>query len=272
MITSEANTQMKELVKLQKNARYRRRQNVFVVEGMKLTKEAAQYGRLRQVYISQSLYRQQWDGRSEGEIAQELSGEETGTAVEIVTDSVFGKVSDTVTPQGIMGTVQIPEYSAGAMLDVEKGLFLLLDGLQDPGNLGTILRTAEGAGVSGVILSKSSVDIFNPKVVRATMGAVFRVPFVYVEKLSFAIAELQGRGIPVYGAVPEDSTEYDRIDYREPVGIVIGNEANGISGEAAAGLTGRLEIPMCGNVESLNAAVSAAVILYEAARQRRRSN
>lgn len=271
MITSEANAQLKELVKLQKNARYRKRQGAFVVEGLKLTREAALYGTLHKIYISQTLYRQLWDGRSEKEIAEEFSGDETKVGVEILTDSVFDKVSDTVTPQGIMGTAQLPQYSLESLLAVEAGLFLLLDDLRDPGNLGTILRTAEGAGVSGVILSRNSVDIFNPKVVRSTMGAVFRMPFVYVEELPQTIKEIRQKGIAVYGAMLEESIEYDRVDYHNPVGIVIGNEANGISEAVAGELTGAVRIPMCGNVESLNAAVAAAVIMYEAARQRRLS-
>lgn len=271
MITSEANTQLKELVKLQKNARYRKRQGAFVVEGLKLTREAALYGFLQRIYISQALYGQMWDGRSEKEIAEEFSEGGTKIVVEILADSVFDKVSDTVTPQGIMGTVRIPKYSLQSLLAVEEGFFLLLDGLQDPGNLGTILRTAEGAGVSGVILSRNSVDIFNPKVVRSTMGSIFRMPFVYVEELPLVIREIRERGIAVYGAMLEESIEYDRVDYRNPSGIVIGNEANGISEVVARELSGAVQIPMCGNVESLNAAAAAAVIMYEAARQRRLS-
>lgn len=266
MISSESNAQIKELVKLQKNARYRRKSKCFVTEGIKLTKEAAAYGRLQRVYVGEKLYKQEWDGKAEQEISREFSG----ASVEVVSESVLIQVSETVTPQGILGVVQMPEYSLKEMVSSEKKLFLFLDDLRDPGNLGTILRTSEGAGMSGVILSKESVDLFNPKVVRATMGAIFRVPFVYVEDLSQVIREMKELGISVYGTLMEGSEIYDKIDYREASGIVIGNEANGISPKVMESLTGRIRIPMEGSLESLNAAVAAAIVMYEAARQRRK--
>lgn len=265
MISSESNVQIKELARLQKNARYRRKERRFVAEGMKLTREAAAHGRLEKVYISEALYGQKWKGMPEQEIAREFDG----VFVEIVSDAVFGRVSETVTPQGILAMVRMPGYTLEDILSSEKKLFLLLEDLRDPGNLGTILRTSEGAGISGVILSRGSVDLFNPKVVRATMGSVFRVPFVYVEDFIGAIEEMKRRGIAVYGTRMEGSICYDWADYRKASGIVIGNEANGISREVAEKLTGSIRIPMEGNLESLNAAVAAAVVMYEAARQRR---
>ncbi len=265
MITSESNTQIKELVKLQKNARQRKKSKSFVVEGIKMTKEAAQHGKLQRVYISEMLHQQQWQGCAE----QEISTEFGGVSVEIVSESIFKQISETVTPQGILGVVQMPEYSLEEILADERKSFLLLDDLRDPGNLGTILRTSEGAGMSGVILSKESVDLFNPKVVRSTMGAIFRVPFVYVEALSETIGTMKQKKISVYGTMMEGSQCYDQVDYNQPVGIVIGNEANGISQKVGDSLTGRIRIPMEGQLESLNAAVAAAVVMYEAARQRR---
>ncbi len=265
MITSESNAQIKELVKLQKNTRQRKKSRCFVVEGIKLTREAAQHGKLQKVYIGEQLYQQQWQGCPE----QEISTEFGGVVVEIVAENIFNQISETVTPQGILGVVQMPEYTLEAILGNKRQLFLMLDNLRDPGNLGTILRTSEGAGMSGVILSKESVDLFNPKVVRSTMGAIFRVPFVYVEDLSETIEKMKGKGISVYGTMMEGSQCYDQVDYQQPVGIVIGNEANGISEEVGQRLTGRIRIPMEGELESLNAAVAAAVVMYEAARQRR---
>lgn len=265
MITSESNTQIKELVKLQKNARQRRKSKTFVVEGIKLTKEAAVHGKLQRVYIAEALYQQQWGGCPEQEIMIEFGG----AAVEIVAETIFKQISETVTPQGVLGVVQMPEYSLEEVFSDDRKCFLLLDDLRDPGNLGTILRTSEGAGMSGVILSKESVDLFNPKVVRSTMGAIFRVPFVYVEDLPETITIMKGRGISVYGTMMEGSRCYDQVDYKLPVGIVIGNEANGISRNVGECLTGRIRIPMEGQLESLNAAVAAAVVMYEAARQRR---
>lgn len=265
MITSESNAQIKELIKLQKNARQRKKSQCFVVEGIKLTKEAAQHGKLQRIYIGETLYQQQWQGCPE----QEISTEFGDVAVEIVAENIFNQISETVTPQGILGVVQMPEYSLEEILRDERQIFLILDNLRDPGNLGTILRTSEGAGMSGVILSKESVDLFNPKVVRSTMGSIFRVPFVYVEDLSEIIEKMKEKGISVYGTMMEGSQCYDQVDYQQPSGIVIGNEANGISKEVGQCLTGRIRIPMEGKLESLNAAVAAAVVIYEAARQRR---
>ena len=145
-----------------------------------------------------------------------------------------------------------------------------MDDLRDPGNLGTIIRTSEAAGVAGVIMSKGTVDLFNPKVVRATMGAIFRVPFLYVESLSETIRQMKQKEISVYGTILEESRAYDTPDYTKPSAVVVGNEANGISREVQESLSGRIHIPMEGSVESLNAAVAAAVVLYEAVRQRRK--
>lgn len=265
MISSETNPKIKELVKLQKNAKYRRKSKCFVTEGIKLTREAAAYGGLRTVYIEETLYRQEWGEKPVEAVSEELGG----APVEIVSRSVLEYASETVTPQGMLGVVQMPQYSLEDILADEKQLFLLLDSLRDPGNLGTIIRTSEGAGMSGVLLNRESVDLFNPKVVRSTMGAVFRVPFLYVENLPSIIERMREQGICVYGTMMEGSERYDRIDYCRPTGIVIGNEANGISREVADSLTGHIHIPMDGKLESLNAAVAAAVVMYEAARQRR---
>lgn len=265
MISSESNSQIKELVKLQKNARQRRKSKCFVTEGIKLTREAASYGKLQKIYVGEHLYRQEWSSKTEQDVSEEFGG----ALVEIVSQHILEQISETVTPQGILGVVKMPEYTLEEVLSDEKAVFLLLDALRDPGNLGTILRTSEGAGMSGVILSRESVDVFNPKVVRSTMGAIFRVPFVYVEDLPQTIEKMKEKGISVYGTMMEGSECYDQVDYRKPSGIVIGNEANGISWEVSESLTGRIRIPMGGNLESLNAAVAAAVVMYEAARQRR---
>lgn len=124
--------------------------------------------------------------------------------------------------------------------------------------------------MSGVILSRESVDLFNPKTVRSTMGAIFRVPFYYVEDLVLAIEQIKQRGIPVYGTMMQGSMLYDEVDYREGAAVVIGNEANGISGQVSEVLSEKVRIPMAGNLESLNAAVSAAILMYEVFRQRRK--
>lgn len=260
MISSETNAQIKEILKLQKSARERRKKQLFVAEGLKLVKEAADHGRLKQLYVSESVMQKE-DAQWQQFFEQYAS--------EVVSDSVFRAISETVTPQGVLGLVQIPVYEQESVLNDERKSFLLLDDLRDPGNLGTIMRTAEGADMSGVILSRESVDLFNPKVVRSTMGAIFRVPFFYADDLTEIMTLLKAKGIPVYGTMMQGSVVYDEPDYRSGTAIVIGNEANGISEKVAKELSVRVRIPMAGSLESLNAAVAAAVLMYEVARQKR---
>ena len=192
---------------------------------------------------------------------------------EVVSDEVFARMSDTQSPQGVLAVLKQPGYTLEQILDGGKKapLLLLLEHLQDPGNLGTILRSAEGAGVSGVILSADSVDLFNPKVVRSTMGAIFRLPFFYAENFSQTICEIKKKGIRIFAADLEGSRDYDLEDYTAPSAFLIGNESRGLSEEAKALADRRIFIPMEGKLESLNAAVSAAVLVYEGARQRRRA-
>ncbi len=256
MISSESNGQIKELVKLQKQARFRKKQAIFVVEGLKMVQEAARYGKLQKIYLSESLYE---ENLSELMLAYDY---------EVISDAVFRKVSDTITPQGILGLVTIPRYSQEEILQSQESYYLLLDDIRDPGNLGTMIRTAEGAGMSAVILSHSSVDLFNPKVVRSTMGSIFRMPYCYVESLPETIRQIRNQGCQVYATAMEGSVVYDEPDYTTGAAVVIGNEANGISDAVFREMPVNIRIPMEGHLESLNAAVSAAIIMYEIRRQR----
>ncbi len=259
MICSAGNAQIKELVRLQKSARHRKKGQLFVAEGMKLTREAAGSGYLEKVYVSEQLY---------GEMDAELEKLLSEYPSEVVSGQVFRKVSETVVPQGVLALVRMPSYSLTAVMEDRRRSFLLLDGLRDPGNLGTVMRTAEGAGMSGVILGRGSADLFNPKTVRSTMGSIFRMPFYDADCLPDVVLALKAKGLPVYGAMMDGGILYHMADYRMGAGIVVGNEANGISPEVAECLTGSVRIPMEGKLESLNAAVSAAILMYGMARQR----
>ena len=149
-------------------------------------------------------------------------------------------------------------------------LLMILEDLQDPGNLGTILRTGEGAGVTGVILSKNSVDIYNPKVIRSTMGSVYRVPFCYTSSIREEILPwLREKKITGYAAHLEGKNSYDREDYTRDTAFFIGNEGNGLSRELSENADIWIRIPMEGQVESLNAAMASGILMYEAYRQRR---
>ena len=158
------------------------------------------------------------------------------------------------------------------MEDVAKGEIphiIVLDHLQDPGNLGTIFRTAEGAGVTGIIMNQESVDIYNPKTIRSTMGSIYRMPFCYTADLADAVRFLKAKGVRTYAAHLEGICDYDKEDYQKPCAFLIGNEGNGLTQEIAELADTYIKIPMKGEVESLNAAIAASVLMFEAARQRR---
>lgn len=188
---------------------------------------------------------------------------------ETVADNVFRQMSDTQTPQGILTVLKKPSYTLEDILKGDNPLIMVLEDLQDPGNAGTILRTGEGAGVSGVLLTKTCVDITNPKVIRSTMGSVYRMPFLYVESVVSLKQELAKRNIRTFAAHLKGQNTYDQEAYRGGCAFLIGNEGKGLTEEAANAADCLIRIPMCGQVESLNAAMAAGILMYEAARQRR---
>lgn len=178
-------------------------------------------------------------------------------------------MSDTSTPQGILCVMKRKQYTPDDLLQAANPLLMLLEDIQDPGNLGTILRTGEGAGIDGVIMSRDTADIYNPKTIRSTMGSIYRVPFLYVSSLSDMIAELKQKKITVYAAHLKGKQWYDQADYSGGSAFLIGNEGNGLKEETAALADSYIKIPMGGKVESLNAAMASGILMYEASRQRR---
>ena len=259
MITSTSNARVKELVQLQKKSKVRNEQGVFLVEGVKMYQEIPQE-QLVKVYVSETFADKQ---------KEEINRLKDRRKLEYLSDHVFQYVSDTKTPQGILCVVRQSTYCLEDILEAEDAHLLVLDNLQDPGNLGTILRTAEGAGVTGIIISKESVDIYNPKVIRSTMGSIYRVPFVYVEDLKEAIAKVKAHGIFTYAAHLDGKNSYDKEDYTKKTAFLIGNEGNGLRKEIADLADTWIRIPMQGQVESLNAAIATSVLKFETARQRR---
>lgn len=259
MITSISNAQVKQVCAYVQKAKERRKDRIFVVEGPKMFEEAPA-GRIYKVYATQSFC----DKHTTDGMGAKLK--ETG--FEVVSDEVLAKMSDTKTPQGILCLVKWPEYSLEDLLLRKKGVFVVLEDLQDPGNLGTIIRTGEGAGIAGVIMSGNTVDIFNPKTIRATMGSIYRVPFVYVQDMAQAIKRLKRADIAVYAAHLKGEQYYDAFDYTKGCAFLIGNEGNGLKEETALLADTYVKIPMAGQVESLNAAIATTLFMYEAARQR----
>ena len=257
MITSNSNAQVKRLLQLQKKSKARNEEKVFLVEGLRMFLEVPAE-RVEKVYISESLYNKK---------KQELNLEKF--SVEILSDSVFQYVSDTKTPQGILCIVEQKKYNMEELLNIENPHFMVLDNLQDPGNLGTIVRTAEGAGVDAVFLSKESVDIYNPKTIRSTMGSIYRMPVIYVDDLLELLSTFRQKGIKSYAAHLEGENSYDKEDYQSGTAILIGNEGNGLRDEISAAADIWVQIPMQGKVESLNAAIAASILMFEVYRQRR---
>ncbi len=258
MITSVSNEKVKHIVRLQKKASARQAENCFLVEGVKMAQELP-IERLVLAYASESFAARP----EQEELCRRLRAE-------IVADHVLTAMSDTLTPQGILAVVRRREPAAEALWQGDCPLLLVLEHLQDPGNLGTILRTAEGAGVTGVILSSDCVDLYNPKVIRSTMGSIYRLPVAYAADLPEAVAQMRTAGIRTYAAHLKGTNAYDEEDYRGGTAFLIGNEGAGLSPKLAAAGDRYIRIPMAGQVESLNAAVAAAVLIYEANRQRRK--
>ena len=276
IISSKDNKRIKYLRSLLEKGSARKKNRQFIVEGIKLVDEAIEYGKVCEIILSESLYEEIILGgliknallADNGKNLIDYVNDDNSTTV--VSDAVFKTVSETINPQGVVAVVTMPEYeilNEGFLTQTYnktgKIKLLILEDTADPGNLGTIMRTAEAAGVTGVIMGRGTVDIFNPKVVRSTMGSIFRLPFIYVEDVRETIRELKKYGISFYAAHLKGKQSYKDVKYSDKAGILIGNEARGLSPETAELADIYIIIPMQGKVESLNAAVAAALMMYE---------
>lgn len=254
VITSTANEQIKKIIQLKEKSKARKNTGTFTVEGVKMYSEIPE-DELVDTFVSESF------AKENREVLE-------GKKYQIVSDGVFKKISDTVTPQGILAVVKQKSYTVEQIVarrNKAKSCIVVLDRLQDPGNLGTIVRTGEGAGISGIIMSNACVDIYNPKVIRSTMGSIFRVPFAVVEDLPKAVETLKDNGIVTYAAHLKGEL-YNSGTLSNDCALLIGNEAKGLSEEVSNQADKLIKIPMEGKVESLNAAVATAILMYEARR------
>ena len=280
-ISSPSNEKIKLVNQLQSKASARRKQKMFVVEGIRMYEEIPASD-LVATYVSEAYYN---EVIKVGKLSKAAQENLAARDYYIVVDSVFKNMSDTVTPQGILAIAKQKEYTLDDILSLSMNkpavnkqdtsneqkpgrAFIILESIQDPGNLGTILRTAEGAGVSGIIMNKETVDIYNSKVIRSTMGSVYRVPFMVTDNLPETIDELKKNNVTVFAAHLKGEEYYAKDLYKGDVAFLIGNEGNGLSDEIAKLADKYVKIPMEGMVESLNASVAAAILMYEAKRQR----
>jgi TrmH family RNA methyltransferase len=256
MITSAHNKKIQELRALQRSSRERRDAGVFIVEGVRLLEEALSAGwQAQAVFYTENLEPR---GRRllEGFAAR-------GAALQPVLDSVLAAASDTETPQGVLAVLQMQTLPYPQKLN----FVLIPDQVRDPGNLGTMLRTAAAAGVQAVFLPAGVVDPFSPKVLRAGMGAHFRLPLLLLAWNEIQ-AEVARRGLRLYLAETGSGVDYSLADFVSPLALIVGGEAEGAGVEAQALADQRVFIPMPGGSESLNAAVAAGVLLFEVVRQR----
>lgn len=247
-ITSSANKKYKYFKSLQLK-KTRCEYGEYCVEGIKSVRDAISSERLVSAVIVSDKFREEMDfGGAEVYVAEEL---------------LFNKLSDTKTPQGIMAVIKMTD--CGGFMPKNDSAYVYCDGVRDPGNMGTIIRTADAAGFKGVITSKDCVDIYAPKVVRASMGSFFKIDLI-TDKSPEDLAKYKAMGFSLTGgALREDSADYRAADYKKSSIIIVGNESNGIS-EAVLELCAHVKIPIYGGAESLNASVAAGILMYEWAR------
>jgi len=258
MLTSSQNPKIQAVRKLQAQAKQRRQEQAFVVEGVRLVEEAWAAGWQARLV----LYSSELSERGQQLVRQFRS---VGAPLEEVSPGVLAAASDTPAPQGILAVLETHTLALPAALD----FVLIPDGVRDPGNLGTLLRTAAAAGVQAVLLPPGTVDPWSPKVVRSAMGAHFRLP---VLELDWEQIRTALDGLQVYLADSGGGLAYTAADLRQPLALLIGGEAEGAGAQGAALANERLHIPMPGPTESLNAAVAAAILMFETARQRKDSD
>lgn len=257
-ITSKDNELIKHIRKL-KDKKYRDESNEYVVEGVKLVEEAVkENAKIKQIIVCEDTTRTY-------EIPTHIMLEIAKYECISVSDKIFNIITQVTSPQGIMAIIE--KNAQNAKIDYTQDIIVVLDDVQDPGNLGTILRTVDSIGLNQIIVSKGTADAFNSKVVRSTMGAIFRIKIIEVENLAQAIKEMRKHHFKLMVTSLQTKNSIYDIDFYKKI-IVIGNEANGVSKEIQDMADEKAKIPMLGRTESLNASVAAGVVMYEYVRQK----
>lgn len=270
MITSSSNAKIKHVANLISSKKERVSTGTFVIEGTKVFLEAPVQD-IVEVYISENFDERLYGGDEYklSDVMLEIYNKLKTTGYEVVTDSLFKKMSDTVTPQGILCVVKINQKKITDVIqeyDDKPVKVIALEGLQDPGNMGTIVRTAEAAGINFIVAGVNTVDVYSSKVVRSTMGSIFRVPIIYTDNLYEDIDRLKNENIKVYAAHLKGENSYREVKYSDRALILIGNEGRGLTEKATDMADTLVKIPMQGKVESLNASVAAAILMFEIGR------
>ncbi len=267
LITSGENQIYKTAAQL-KQKKYRDEQGKYLIEGPNLIREALQNGGDIEMIIRSSEFPE------EDFVSENLDPALTAAEVAVMSPGLFRKLSETETPQGILAVVKKRVYtekkffSENPSVTYNKSNIIVLDRLQDPGNIGTILRTADAAGYMGAILLKGTADIYSPKIVRAAAGSLFRLPVLLADTPGQVVRLLKGHGKNIVCTALSSSRYYYGVELAENAAVIIGNEGNGVCDEFLEQSDIVIKIPMEGTIESLNAAVSAGILMYESVRQR----
>ena len=262
MLVSRDNQRIKHIRQLLNNKKKRKAEGLFVIEGIKPVTEAFKEGLAEDIYVSEDYEGETPDGSF------------------IVGAGLFKEITDTVTPQGILAVVRVPVFDKDLIYGKEKCRLICLEDVRDPGNVGTIIRTAEAAGFDAVVLSAGCADVYQPKVVRSTMGSILRVPcFVCRDEskddqdlygrqgFSYEMTVLKQHGFDIYAAHLAGAVDYREIRYPQKMAILIGNEANGLTDASLQCSDAAVKIPMHGRVESLNASIAAAILMFSDSRE-----
>lgn len=257
LITSRKNEIIKHAARLSSSSEYRREQGLFLVEGARLCGDAAKSGMTIRILF--------FTAQAEEKYGDYLSTiHPVAEQVYEVEPHVAALLTETKTPQGIFCVCEMPVRTQGLTHMEFEHHYLALENIQDPANLGAVLRTAEALGIGGVVLAGSCCDVFSPKVLRASMGAVFRLPFFVADDMAAAAERMNARGFVTLAAVPDEKAQkITELRFQKPTVIVVGNEGNGLTEEAIAACSGSVTIPMLGRAESLNASASAAILMWE---------
>lgn len=258
VITSKENETIKNIKKL-KDKKFRDEAGLYIIEGIKMIEEAIEEkASIKKILICEECL-------TTGDLEQKILYEIAKYDCIYVNTKVYNFLTDVVAPQGIMAVVAKP--SKDTETDYSEDIILALDGIQDPGNLGTILRTADSVKLKQIIVTKNTADSYNPKVVRSTMGAILRIKIIETEDLAKTLKEAKKNKFKIVATSLDTNESIYDISYNKKV-IVIGNEANGVSKEIQELADNRVKIPMLGKTESLNASVATGIMLYEYVRQK----
>lgn len=254
-MVSRDNKYIKLALKL-KQKKYREEEGKYLIEGIRFVEEAIKEEMVDFIIFSQRIYRNNDSDRVMNIDCIKLE----------IENELLKEICDTENPQGVAAVVRKKNWN---FEDLGSSFVIIADGVQDPGNLGTIIRTADAGGAGAVIITKGTVDVYNDKTLRSTMGSIFHIPIIYSNDFTELANDLKNNGYELYATSLEGSEYIYDYNYENKTAVVIGNEANGIPDEHLKYITKKIKIPMPGRAESLNAATAAAVIIYEIVRQRK---